>query len=994
MEPKMFLACVVFVLLSWTDFTQSVLPKNKIKVENNGYNGVTVAISQKIQEDVQYINKLKELFTAASDQLYKSTKYHLYFKQVTIVVPKTWSRKAEYGRISGPQYDLAHVVLDEQNDLVGNRPYVVGVTECGAEGQHIHITPYSLVRLPMQSYLAKSMVHQWGRLRWGLFGEYPEAESPRLGQEKYYYGTDGTFRPNTCSEQISGRFLKYCFDPSSECSLQDGVPEPGCQFCPNDPSDASSSIMGYFYINGITEFCDEASDSVNRSVHHNKKADTLQNRHCGGKSSWYIMRQHPDFSGLTPGNPIMVTAPTFNVVQQDSQKVVIVMDISGSMNTNNKLQKLVQASTYYLLNIVDSGTKICLVVFSTTASIIQPLAQMSSDSVRQQFVYSLPQRASGGTSIGAGLRKGIQCLTDAGETTEGSVILLISDGDERNSPKIRDVRQEVEDAGVVVTSLAFTDQSDIQMIELAASTGGRSFLYSGLENSTVLLDAFALSTAQTGDTTNALILIESISISVSSSAPYSGTFIIDSSIGKETTIVLSGGSLDHLSISASSPSLDTFRSGQCGTSNCSLRISGLAERGVYRYTVTSTSNTEKNVICSIQSNQRTNNAPTIIANSWTSGDTMDIANGSTIRLYTSVMRRGAPILGASVRAVLDGSANDILLLDKGYGADTIENDGIYSAYILPKHLSGNGRTSAKVSVDNKDGSATVIVPLSRRKRNAEPLPGNVAVTTAQADLFKRTALAGEFTTINYEAATATDILAPSRISTLEVISSDYVTRRFGLRFKAVGDDYDDGKATAYDVRISRDFDKLFNDPDSTFRVTDNIPTPGDPGTSESINVELPNSFSTYYVGIRAVDENNNKGELSNVVSLSILSDTNWLASPTTTPLPVTAAQADSAVERDALIALIGTSVAAFVFLIMIIITIVLIKIRMREKRLEKERKKRKSKKESMRSNRSSSSRSTMYRDFNVPTYYHTNGGVILNTSSLKRPAPPNYVYVA
>ncbi|KAK3083437.1 hypothetical protein FSP39_022698 [Pinctada imbricata] len=690
------------------------------------------------------------------------------------------------------------------------------MSECGAEGQYVHITPFSLVKYPN---LAKALVHQWGHLRWGLFDEYSETESPTFRHEKSFYSSEGTFKPNTCSNRIKGRFSKQCYVGNEKCLLRNGVPASDCKFCPSAPSDTTTSIMGYYYLNGISQFCDKASSSVDAAEHHNTKADTLQNRLCDGRSAWEVMRLHPDFNNLAAGSPSMVTVPTFNIVQQGNQKVVIVMDISGSMSMPYQRLQLEEPS------------------------------------------------------IGAGLREGIKCLTDASASTRGSILLLISDGDEQDYPRISTVRQEVVDSGVVVMSLAFTDQSDIQMVDLATSTGGRSFLYSGLSTSTALLDAFWQSTTVVGDRKHSQNLIQSGAITVSSSNPYSGSFIIDSHVGEDTTIVLSGDRLSFLTITITSPS--TYRSDQCDVTSCRLRIPGIAKTGNYTFTVTSTSNSDSNIIYSIQSKQREDNSKGIVTISWTSGGVVDMSKHNLVKMFTSVMRSGAPILGANVTAVFDGSSRQLQLFDNGCGADALENDGIYSAHILPKYLTGNGRTSAKVIVLNKDGSATLIVPLGRRKRSTESLE-NIKLTTIKADLFERTILSEEVTVINYDASNTNDILAPSKITTLEIISSNSIYRRFGLRFKAVGDDLDDGRATAYDVRMSHDFDKLLEDVNNTHRVMDNITTPQDPGRYEYISVDLPTRYSTYYIGVRAMDENNNTGEMSNIVSLSVITDTQWL----------------------------------------------------------------------------------------------------------------------
>lgn len=94
------------------------------------------------------ISYIQDLFTAASAQLYKSTKYHLYFKDITIVIPKSWPNNFTTDFISGPQVETAHVLVEKPNPLVDNKPYVSGMTGCGQPGKHIHLEPITVQVLP------------------------------------------------------------------------------------------------------------------------------------------------------------------------------------------------------------------------------------------------------------------------------------------------------------------------------------------------------------------------------------------------------------------------------------------------------------------------------------------------------------------------------------------------------------------------------------------------------------------------------------------------------------------------------------------------------------------------------------------------------------------------------------------------------------------------------------------------------------------------------
>ena len=60
------------------------LSKQKATLSNNGYDDVLIAISPEIQEDGQIIENLKILFTKASEELYRATRYKEVITQTQI----------------------------------------------------------------------------------------------------------------------------------------------------------------------------------------------------------------------------------------------------------------------------------------------------------------------------------------------------------------------------------------------------------------------------------------------------------------------------------------------------------------------------------------------------------------------------------------------------------------------------------------------------------------------------------------------------------------------------------------------------------------------------------------------------------------------------------------------------------------------------------------------------------------------------------------------
>lgn len=73
-----------------------------------------------------------------------------------------------------------------------------------------------------------------------------------------------------------------------------------------------------------------------------------------------------------------------------------------------------------------------------------------------------------------------------------------------------------------------------------------------------------------------LFQIESKSVNLTKGQNYSTTLTIDSTIGRETTILLIGSGVDFSTFTVSGPGNKLFTSGKCSKS-CRLKIDGLAE---------------------------------------------------------------------------------------------------------------------------------------------------------------------------------------------------------------------------------------------------------------------------------------------------------------------------------------------------------------------------------------------------------------------------------
>jgi hypothetical protein len=112
---------------------------------------------------------------------------------------------------------------------------------------------------------------------------------------------------------------------------------------------------------------------------------------------------------------------------------------------------------------------------------------------------------------------------------------------------------------------------------------------------------------------------------------------------------------------------------------------------------------------------------------------------------------------------------------------------------------------------------------------------------------------------------APDTIPPSRVNDLAAASvgSSSVT----LSWTAPGDDSTCGWASAYDLRYA-----LASITEETWRDATRVPAPNSAGTEETFTVTGLVSGTEYFFALRAADEVWNRPALSNVVSVTTLSD--------------------------------------------------------------------------------------------------------------------------
>ncbi|XP_048457505.1 calcium-activated chloride channel regulator family member 3-like [Rhincodon typus] len=156
----------------------SVLKCSGIKLENNGYRDIVIAINPQTQHNEQLIENIREIVTAASSYLHRATKQQVYFADVKILLPLTWPVGSHpVQRPTTQSYEKADVIIAEPNRKYGDDPYTLQYGGCGEKGRYVHFTPNFILNSSLVSVYGlkdRVFVHEWAHLQWGVFDEYNE----------------------------------------------------------------------------------------------------------------------------------------------------------------------------------------------------------------------------------------------------------------------------------------------------------------------------------------------------------------------------------------------------------------------------------------------------------------------------------------------------------------------------------------------------------------------------------------------------------------------------------------------------------------------------------------------------------------------------------------------------------------------------------------------------------------------------------------------------
>uniref|UniRef100_UPI00398E6AD1 calcium-activated chloride channel regulator 1-like n=1 Tax=Pristiophorus japonicus TaxID=55135 RepID=UPI00398E6AD1 len=837
-----------------------------VKLVNNGYTDIVIAINPGIQYNDNLIDNIKEMVTEASSYLHRATKQQVYFSDVKILLPLNWGINSSLvQRPTTQSYEKADVLIAEPYRKYGDDPYTLQYGGCGEKGRYIHFTPNFILNNSLTAvYGSKDrvLVHEWAHLQWGVFDEYNHLVP-------FYISNAGIREATRCSKEIKGKPADCTGSSCSPCHIDanTGLPNGDCNFFPEKGQSSSSSIMYLQGLSNVAEFCDNKT--------HNPDAPNMQNKMCNYRSTWDVISKSEDFRNNTPGHNVSLM-PTFTLLQAKDRVLCLVLDVSESMHQEKRIIRLQKAATIFLLQIIEEQSQVGIVTFSSGAIIKSHLKPIEGDTVRNELIQLLPTSAGGGTNICAGVQSGFEVLRGDDGATSGDEIVLLTDGEDGG---IRNCFPEVEKSGAVIHTIALGPSAARELEQLSTMTGGLQFAATDNVTTNGLIDAFTGLVSANGDISQQSIQLESSGKRIDKDSWLNGTVVIDKTVGNDTFFVVTWENQTP-TISVQDPSGKMYNNSDFKIDltlhTARIKIKGTAQTGTWLYRILNPG-TEQFITIMVTSRAADENVPPITVNAYIAQKD----STSPMIIYAEVSHGFLPVLFAKVTAIIErptGSPVEQDLTDDGLGADMNRHDGVYSKYFL--HVNEVGRYNLKVHVQGKEGMTRMAI---RRGGRALYIPGYTENGNIQANPPRPPvneedldAKLGDFSRVKSGGVISVPVgtpivdFPPCKITDLQ---ATIVKDKVKLEWTAPGEDYDQGTASRYEMRMSDNLLQLRDNFAIAALVNlDNL-NPRPYGSRETVtivpeNTELHNG-TTVYFALRAYDKVNAYSELSNVAKASV-----------------------------------------------------------------------------------------------------------------------------
>ncbi|XP_077496432.1 calcium-activated chloride channel regulator 1-like [Amblyomma americanum] len=852
----------------------------EIDTGDGGYKELLIAIHKDVPYNESIVTNLKELLQSSSEFLHRATNGRVYFKHVTIHFPNTWPKRSSARSLSSSSFDKSDVRVRLPQSAEEDRPFTRQSRPCGQQGDFIQIPPSFLAELRASTtakYInpAYVLVHEWAHYRYGVFDEYGTQ-----GDQEFplTYCRDGKVRLNSCSREIRFKAIQASGEKcdidancqfTGECTVTIFVPKTKM---------VESSIMFMPYQRDITQFCDSAKGIRM----HDQFAPNKQNKLCRQRSTWDVISENDDFKKAPRPDMSKRIRVSIEETQEKEallQRVVLVFCVSGSMSSERWMEVVKESAERYISGIEDGSRRLAIITCSTQAKVEHTLMPVNVNT-RQGFLNTVKNlKASSRTCIGCGLKKALELLTTPDETPEGAMIVLISDSEENESPRIADVKADFVKAKVKVSTIAMGSSADKKLEELAVETKANAFSFEDGQRDTAsgMEKAFVASTTSQSDEAVERST-ELVDTTTSFKSRATRAFILDEGLG-DTVVIVERTTQTSVPIIVWLVDPSGTKCNACSVerkgNRWTISIPNSPKAGLWQLNVQSSSSED----IQVKSQPKDQDDEPIRATCHM--DSLNVPNMRAAIILAQVRKGKKIVLNADVTAEVSRPKPhpkvSVKLNDDGFDPDLQANDGTYSGYFAnfvgkgryavtahvsghknvrlaePKHGSGSSFMTTTMLTLSTDADPDadleysiddfVIVNTTGEAENA------TSVATQEVDSFQRVAQGGSFQVTEdiQEAQVPPGDIRDLAVS--EIRPGQNETIFVKLTWTWPGAHLTSGNASSIEIRASKDDAKLKTDFEKQIEITTAHVVEGnlDPlpsGARHEVTMSLPKSFAT------------------------------------------------------------------------------------------------------------------------------------------------------
>jgi hypothetical protein len=640
--------------------------------------------------------------------------------------------------------------------------------------------------------------------------------------------------------------------------------------------------------------------------------------------------------------------PTFHYEVPARKRFVVVLERSSAMGLNNRWS-LLHAELFRFISSLPHDVELAIVTFGRTASVTLSPTLLTAEN-REGVYGRIPRRHLEEDSACLECALSLAHRTLASHAA-GSLLLITATS--AQPVGFSNLVDSIRDSGSRIHTVAFETSVFYEARHLGQY--GKTFIvhensHDVMASAVNISDIFTSILSQAGGVQLQKFHLEQ-KISDDSNM-VSGNFVVEESLRKNLWVQISSPDQDDIEyFELTNPTGKVFQFPKFEHGLVYFRLSGLQEPGIWSYQAKLFQKV-KFARAVVQVLAEPSQSDWAQLETWTSVSHQGVnALRTPVMIYARVVRDNSPVLDAEVVATIlrpGGAAPvTVTLLDTGSGyPDITRGDGIYSAYFT-QFISEPGFYSVVVSATNRNGEAR-LPRLSESEAGAElaccgsSMPYSFTVPTTP---FYRHALTGSFFVkegsqfyLRQGSPHRNDVYPPSRITDFQLANyldnSLYVT----LKWTAPGNDYDFGQAFRYEIRCYTNREALREENFIDMGIlghTSLIPVPEAYASQQRSTVGIPWPNEVFYYAIVAYDEEGNRGQVSNVISVfaeekpstqlpsvgfdSVILDTD--SYPHHESLPLTAASSDR------LIYIISGVVSAVLLLVLVVVVATLLRAR-------------------------------------------------------------------